>query len=454
MVELFTNMSKYIFILLIGFYTYCSFIVLVGGREKKHSAAYHLQNLTMYTIHFIAYCIIFANTKTIEIVVLYIAQVVYFWVTKAIFNICYGKKFSRPLLNNMCMLLCISFIILTRLSYDKALKQFIIVCAVTLICFFVPILFKVLKNLPYMTWVYCIAGIIMLGVVLVMGRITYGAKISINIGFFAFQPSEFVKILYVLFIAAFMSKSSSMKRIIISGIFAGLHVIILVFSSDLGSAFIFFVVYVVMIYVATGQARWLAAGAGGGTIASLVAYKLFSHVRIRVLAFRDPWSVIDNEGYQVAQSLFAIGTGSFIGMGMYKGLPESIPVVTQDFIFSAIAEEFGGFFAMALILICLSTFLTFLKISMQHTVMFYKLTALGLGVTYAVQTFLTVGGAIKFIPSTGVTLPLVSYGGSSVLCTLLTFAIMQGISISVPLESGKTEEVNSQYEDEEYESED
>ena len=447
MVELFTNISKYIFILLIGFYTYCSFIVLIGGREKKHNAAYHLQNLTMYTIHFVAYCIIFANNKTLEIIILYIAQVVYFWVTKAIFNICYGKKFSKPLLNNMCMLLCISFIILTRLSYDKALKQFIIVCAVTIICFFVPLLFKVLKNLPYMTWIYCIAGLIMLGVVLVMGRITYGAKISINIGFFAFQPSEFVKILYVLFIAAFMSKSADLKRIIISGVFAGLHVIILVFSSDLGSAFIFFVVYVVMIYVATGQSRWLAAGAAGGTLASIIAYKLFSHVRVRVLAYTDPWSVIDNEGYQVAQSLFAIGTGSFIGMGMYKGLPESIPVVTQDFIFSAIAEEFGGFFAMALILICVSSFLTFFKIAMQHPSMFYKLTALGLGITYAVQTFLTVGGAVKFIPSTGVTLPLVSYGGSSVLCTLLIFAIMQGISISVPLQSTNTAEVYNEIEE-------
>ena len=287
----------------------------------------------------------------------------------------------------------------------------------------------------------------MLGVVLVMGRITYGAKISINIGFFAFQPSEFVKILYVLFIAAFMSKSADLKRIIISGVFAGLHVIILVFSSDLGSAFIFFVVYVVMIYVATGQSRWLAAGAAGGTLASIIAYKLFSHVRVRVLAYTDPWSVIDNEGYQVAQSLFAIGTGSFIGMGMYKGLPESIPVVTQDFIFSAIAEEFGGFFAMALILICVSTFLTFFKIAMQHPSMFYKLTALGLGITYAVQTFLTVGGAVKFIPSTGVTLPLVSYGGSSVLCTLLIFAIMQGISISVPLQSTNTAEVYNEIEE-------
>lgn len=430
MTELLTSMAKYAFIILIVFYTYFSFAALRGKNQNGHRAALELQGMIMFLIHLIAYALIFINTKDTNVLMLYAAQVGYFIITKSVFRICYGKKFSRPLLNNMCMLLSISFIIIARLSYDKALKQFVIVAAVTFICFFIPLFIKILKNLPYLTWVYCIAGIIMLGVVLVMGRITYGAKISINLGFFAFQPSEFVKILYVLFLAAFLSKSQSFKRIVISAVFAGLHVIILVFSSDLGSALIFFIVYVFMVYVATGQARWLGAGAAGGTLASLIAYKLFSHVRIRVLAYRDPWSVIDNEGYQVAQSLFAIGTGSWLGMGMYKGLPESIPVVTQDFIFSAIAEEFGGFFAISLILICLSTFLTFIKIAMAHQSMFYKLTGLGMGMTYAVQTVLTIGGAIKFIPSTGVTLPLVSYGGSSVLCTLITFAIIQGISVS------------------------
>ncbi len=430
MAELLTSMAKYAFIILIVFYTYFSFAALRGKNQNGHRAALELQGMIMFLIHLIAYALIFINTKDTNVLMLYAAQVGYFIITKSVFRICYGKKFSRPLLNNMCMLLSISFIIIARLSYDKALKQFVIVAAVTFICFFIPLFIKILKNLPYLTWVYCIAGIIMLGVVLVMGRITYGAKISINLGFFAFQPSEFVKILYVLFLASFLSKSQSFKRIVISAVFAGLHVIILVFSSDLGSALIFFIVYVFMVYVATGQARWLGAGAAGGTLASLIAYKLFSHVRIRVLAYRDPWSVIDNEGYQVAQSLFAIGTGSWLGMGMYKGLPESIPVVTQDFIFSSIAEEFGGFFAISLILICLSTFLTFIKIAMAHQSMFYKLTGLGMGMTYAVQTVLTIGGAIKFIPSTGVTLPLVSYGGSSVLCTLITFAIIQGISVS------------------------
>ena len=184
-----------------------------------------------------------------------------------------------------------------------------------------------------------------------------------------------------------------------------------------------------MIYVATGKNRYLFAGILGGSLAAIVGYQLFSHIRVRVQAFVDPWSVIDTGGYQVAQSLFAIGTGGFLGLGLYKGLPTSVPLVEQDFMFSAISEELGGFFAISLVFLCMSCFVYFIKSAMKQKEMFYKLTGLGLSVTYAVQTILTIGGAIKFIPSTGVTLPLVSYGGSSVLCTMIMFAVLQGLFV-------------------------
>ena len=173
-----------------------------------------------------------------------------------------------------------------------------------------------------------------------------------------------------------------------------------------------------------------------------MAYKLFYHVQVRVQAFVDPWSVIDTGGYQVAQSLFAIGTGGLLGLGLYKGVPRTIPVVEQDFIFAAISEEFGAFFALTLLILYINCFLCFIKISMKQTEMFYKLVGLGLAVTYAVQTILTVGGAIKFIPSTGVTLPLISYGGSSILCTVIVFGIIQGLAVHSNIqeaENGKKE---------------
>ena len=214
---------------------------------------------------------------------------------------------------------------------------------------------------------------------------------------------------------------------------------ILVLSTDLGSALIFFVVYIMMIYVATGKARYLLAGIGGGVLAALMGYKLFYHIRIRVAAYKNPWAFIDTGGYQVAQSLFAIGTGGFLGLGLYKGLPKAVPLVEQDFMFSAISEEFGGFFAISLIILYMSCFICIINIAMKQEELFYKLTGLGLSITYAVQTILTIGGAIKFIPSTGVTLPLISYGGSSVLCTMIMFAIFQGLALRIKDEEAENE---------------
>ena len=215
----------------------------------------------------------------------------------------------------------------------------------------------------------------------------------------------------------------------ITTVIAAVHVLILVASRDLGGALIFFVTYLLMLYVATRKIFYLAGGVLAGSIAAVVAYYLFAHVRVRVLAWSDPLSVIENEGFQICQSLFAIGTGGWFGMGLYQGMPEKIPVVEQDFMFSAISEEMGGIFALCLLMVCVSCFLMFLNVAMQMKEQFYKLVALGLGIVYGFQVFLTVGGVTKFIPSTGVTLPLVSYGGSSLLATMIVFAIIQGLYI-------------------------
>ena len=210
---------------------------------------------------------------------------------------------------------------------------------------------------------------------------------------------------------------------------AAAHVIVLVISKDLGSALIFFVVYVLMVYVATKNLLYALAGAGGGAVAAYIAFRVFRHVQVRVQAWKDPWSVIDSAGYQITQSLFAISSGGFFGLGLYKGTPESIPTVEADFIFSAIAEELGILFAVCLILICVSCFIMFMNISIRLNDRFYQLIAFGLGVTYIFQVFLTIGGGTKFIPLTGVTLPLISYGGSSVLTTLMMFAIVEGLYV-------------------------
>lgn len=286
------------------------------------------------------------------------------------------------------------------------------------------------KNWRAYTWVYGGVGIVALGAVLVLGAVTHGAKLSFSILGVSFQPSEFIKIVFAFFIASLLCRSRSFWNVALSAVLAGAHVIILVLSKDLGSALIYFVAYVVMVYIATGQKWYLLAGLSGGSGAAYLSFRIFSHVQVRVQAWRDPWSVIDREGYQITQSLFAIGCGGLFGLGLCQGSPSSIPFVTTDFIFSAIAEEMGILFSLCLILVYISCFVMFMQIAISIKDDFYRLTVAGLGVTYLFQIFLTIGGGIKFIPLTGVTLPLISYGGSSVLSTIMMFSVIQGLYLA------------------------
>lgn len=334
---------------------------------------------------------------------------------------------NRLLVNNMCMLLSIGFVILTRLSYKMAVKQFIIAAGSLGVALLIPFFvhkFKFLKNLQ---WIYALVGIAALSVVLILGQTTYGSKLSYSIAGITFQPSEFVKLIFVFYVASALYRSSGFFEVFTTAVIAGIHVIVLVCSKDLGSALIFFVVYVLMVYIASGKIRYLILGMLGGSGAAYVAFTVFRHVQVRVQAWKDPWSVIDSAGYQITQSLFAISSGGWFGLGLFKGTPEDIPFVEADFVFSAIAEELGIIFAVCLILICVSSFIMMMNISVHLTDKFYQLTAFGLGITYIFQIFLTIGGGTKFIPLTGVTLPLVSYGGSSVLTTLILFAITEGL---------------------------
>ena len=280
------------------------------------------------------------------------------------------------------------------------------------------------------TWIYCFVGIALLVLVLVIGKTDNGAKLAITIGKnFTFQPSEFVKIIFVFFIAGLLSKSTSFKNVVLSAIMAGIHVLLLVASRDLGSALIFFMIYVFMIYVGTRKVGYIFICFAGLSIASVFAYKVFAHVRVRVSVWLNPWADPGDTGFQVTQSLFALGNGGLTGTGLYQGRPKDVPVVDQDFIFSAIGEELGAIFAILLLLLCLTCFVAFLNTAMQQISLFNKLVCIGLGMQYAVQIIVTVGGAINMIPSTGVTFPLLSYGGSSILSTLIVFAIIQGLAI-------------------------
>lgn len=429
MENLITELSKYLMILLFACYTYICFHVLSGKKsEKRQKRILKKQTKLIYLIHLNAFAVIFAVQRSFHVLIAYVMQAALISCILVIYKYIY-KRASGLVVNNMCMLLAVGFIILYRLNPDKAMRQYQIAAAAVVITLIIPFFIHKLHFLNRLTWLYAAAGILLLAAVAVLGSVSYGAKLSFKIAGIAIQPSEFVKILFVFFAASVLYQSAEWVQILKATAAAALHVLILVVSKDLGTALIFFITYLIMLYVATRRPLYFAGGLLSGSAAAIAAYKLFRHVRVRVIAWKDPLSVIDNEGYQVSQSLFAIGTGGWFGMGLYQGMPNKIPIVEEDFVFSAVCEELGGIFGICLIMVCASCYLMFLNIAMQMHDQFYKLTALGLGTIYGFQVFLTIGGATKFIPSTGVTLPLVSYGGSSLLSTFIIFAVIQGLYI-------------------------
>ena len=384
MTNLIVEVSKYLMILLMAIYTYANFRFFSFPDLERKRKVCARQNRAMFLLHFLAYVVMYLKTEdeTLRrmLLVFYMGQVVFFLFYIYIYRFIY-RNVSRLLVNNCCMLLACGFIMLTRLSLDKGLdkafKQFVIVAAAAILSWLVPFIMERFWQLYKFQWVYAGIGLAALLVVWVAGNESFGAQLSLTVGGISIQPSEFVKISFVFFVASMFYQSLDFKNICITTVVAALHVVILVLSKDLGSALIFFISYVIMLFIATGN--WL---------------------------------------YLIAAGV----------------------------LFAAISEEMGAIFAICVLLICLGCFIQFMMIATQMQAMFYKIIAVGLGMEYVVQVFLTVGGVTKFIPSTGVTLPFVSYGGSSIVTTFLLFSIIQGLYIIKRNDEEEMEEMEAQEE--------
>ncbi len=426
--NLFIQISKYVFIILMLLYALEAYTCI--GQKSARKRNRKLAGLTriMYIFVTLGFVIVFLNQKKIQLLMLMAGIWIYFGVTQKLYRKLYPKS-SMLLVNNMLMLLSVGFVMISRINLSEGIKQFIIAAGSTVIALVVPVIIRKLKVLAKLKVLYAILGLLALGVVLMLATRSGGATLSITVGGITIQFSELVKITFVFYLASRLARDASFRSIVIASVVAALHVGILVLSTDLGTALVFFVTYVVLIYVASRRWQYPVAGIGAGCVAAVAAYHLFAHVRQRVTAWKDPFAVYDTSGYQIAQGLFAIAAGGWFGVGLCQGKPNSIPVATKDFMFAAICEEFGGVFCIAMLLVCMCLFILIVNISMLIHNRFYKLVALGLGTEYAFQVFLTVGGVTKFIPMTGITLPLVSYGGSSVASTIIMLAIIQGLYI-------------------------
>lgn len=440
MINIIVDISKYLLLAFMLLFTLFTYVAMRAKTASARNDATRAQLVFMLLFNFLAYAVLFIQNSDVFVIIIYVGITAYMLIVNLVYRLAY-KKASVILINTMCMLISIGLVIHTRLDVETAVKQLIIAAGATVISFFIPIIIR--KARIFANWgiVFAVIGILLLGAVLVLARVTGGGKLSIEFHGITFQFSEFVKLTFVFFIAGMLYHSTTFKQVFRVTVIAAIHVVILVASTDLGAALVYFVAYMVMVCVATRKIRYAMLALGGMAAASVAAYKMFSHVRVRVDVWRDPFADYQDTGYQIVQALLSICAGGWFGTGLMQGAPDMIPLVEKDFTFAAICEELGTLFAICLILLCMVAFLIIMNIALKLDNEFYKLIAIGFGTEYAFQVFLTIGGTIKLIPMTGITLPLVSYGGSSITCTIFMFAIIQGLYIL------RTDVDDSYYED-------
>ncbi|MBO6260717.1 MAG: FtsW/RodA/SpoVE family cell cycle protein [Lachnospiraceae bacterium] len=429
------EIGKYLNIILLAFYTLLSFLAMKRRDDDGRNGLFYLLEAHVY--------LLFSGGMACLTLSYYdkgdsdmVSKVIMMWAIEMTVMFIYSRvmyhfypELNRLILVQTLFMMSVGFVVQYRISSQKALRQFAIIAVSLVISVFIPMIVHRLKLIKKFWYVTGIAGAGALIAVFALGAITNGAKLSIKLFGLIFQPSEFVKILFAFFIAGILYEVYNMKRFVIASVCAAVFVMVLVISKDLGMALIFYVMFFSMVYMGTGRFRYVLLGTAGGLAAVVAAYSLFSHVRVRFNTWIDPWTDIDSTGYQLTQSIFAIGTGGWYGRGIGRGLPGTIPEVGEDFVFSAIVEESGALFGMLLILLCLNFCFIMLLLAGRIKDKYYRIVVMGLAVCYGTQVFLTIGGGLRLIPLTGVTLPLISSGGSSALATLCLISVVQGAGL-------------------------
>lgn len=324
---------------------------------------------------------------------------------------------------------------LYRINPSTAIKQLIWIALGIIGYILIVVILPDLKSFAKYKNVYMIITLVLMPLALIFGTEQFGAKNWILIGPISFQPSEFAKIALVLYLAAalatYESKKSfkdEVKQLFQPALVAGFSMGCMVLQRDLGSALIFFGISITLLYVATSKKKYVFTALGLAAIGSVAGYTMFGHVRERVMIWRDPWKYALGSSYQIVEGMYSIAAGGLFGVGLGQGHFQNLPVKESDMIYAIICEEFGIIFAIGLMIIYFLLFYRGIRAAFVTKDSYSQLIAVGFSTMIACQTLVIIGGIFSVIPLTGITLPIISYGGSSVLTIFFALGILQKIS--------------------------
>jgi cell division protein FtsW (lipid II flippase) len=338
------------------------------------------------------------------------------------------------------------YVMITRLDDELAALQTI--WSFVAIAAFVATLIFVQRagDLARYKWTLFFGGafLLLLPMLPGLGANINGARIWVRLGPLSFQPGEFAKIALAIFFAAYLAERREliaastwklgplrlpeMQYIAPIIVAWGFSVVVMVGQRDLGSSLLFFTLFVVMMWVATERVSYLVIGVVLFGAAAYMSWRMFGHVQTRVDIWLDPWADEYGKGFQIVQALYGIGDGGIVGTGLGRGSPDKVPEAQNDFIFAAIGEEMGLVGATTVLMAYLLLIGAGLRIALRTDRPFDKLLATGLTTIIGVQAFIIIGGVIKVVPLTGITLPFVSYGGSSLISNYIVLALLLRLS--------------------------
>ena len=339
----------------------------------------------------------------------------------------------------------LGYVVIARINPDLAGMQLLwTVLGVALFTLVLAVV-RASRDLSTYRWTIGLVGLLLIALPFTpFGTSVGGARIWVGLGPLTFQPGEFAKVALAIFFAAYLVEKRELLAMGSWGVGRlripdpkhlgpvivawGISLLVMMYQTDLGSSLLFFALFVVMLWVATARASYLAVGGTLFALGSVFAWATFGHVQRRVRVWLDPWADVADEGYQIAQATFAIADGGVTGTGLGLSGSIAIPVAETDFIFAVIAQELGLLGATAVLVMFLLLVGSGLRTAVRADNPFDKLLATGLAALIGVQAFIIIAGVTRVLPLTGITLPFVSYGGSSLLGSWLLLALLVRIS--------------------------